>query len=70
MIEQSTPHQPQVIAERLTRTIGSRPRPTESSDRGDWQLVVAFSLVGLLTALNLMFHFPELGALVAQYNQF
>jgi hypothetical protein len=31
---------------------------------------VAFSLIGLLAALNLMFRFPELGALIAQYNQF
>jgi hypothetical protein len=36
----------------------------------DLQTVVAFSLIGLLLTLNVMFRFPELGALVAQYNQF
>ena len=36
----------------------------------DLQAVVAFSLIGLLLTLNVMFRFPELGALVAQYNQF
>jgi hypothetical protein len=29
-----------------------------------------FSLIGLLIALYLTRRFPELGALVAQYNQF
>ena len=36
----------------------------------DLQAVVAFSLIGLLLTLNLMFRFRDLGALVAQYNQF
>ena len=36
----------------------------------DLQLVVAFSLIGLLLTLNVMFRFPDLGALIAQYNQF
>ena len=36
----------------------------------DLQAVVAFSLIGLLLTLNVMFRFPELGALIAQYNQF
>jgi hypothetical protein len=31
---------------------------------------IAFSLIGLLLALNVMLRFPEIGALVAQYNQF
>lgn len=70
MTERSTSHQPQVIAERLIRPVGSPPQSTASSSKGDWQLVVAFSLIGLLAALNLMFRFPELGALIAQYNQF
>jgi hypothetical protein len=38
--------------------------------RQELQLVVAFSLIGLLTVLNLMLLFPNLGALIAQYNQF
>lgn len=32
------------------------------------QAVVAFSLIGLLLALNLMFRFPDIGAVIAQYN--
>jgi hypothetical protein len=70
MTERSTSHQPQVIAERLARPIGSPPRAGETNARGDWQLVLAFSLIGLLLALNLMFRFPELGAVIAKYNQF
>jgi hypothetical protein len=35
----------------------------------DLNAVVAFSLIGLLLALTLMFRFPDLGALIAQYNQ-
>jgi hypothetical protein len=34
------------------------------------QAVTAFCLIGLLLALNLMFRFPEFGAVIAQYNQF
>ena len=36
----------------------------------DLPAVIAFSLIGLLLALYLVVRFPELGALVAQYNQF
>ena len=36
----------------------------------DLQAVVAFCLIGLLLTLNVMFRFPELGAIIAQYNQF
>jgi hypothetical protein len=31
---------------------------------------IAFALIGCLLALNLMLRFPELGAVIAQYNQF
>ena len=49
--------------------------PVERSWRGlltdpDLNAVVAFSLIGLLLALNLMFRFPDFGAVIAQYNQF
>jgi hypothetical protein len=33
-------------------------------------VLIAFSLIGLLLALNIMLRFPEIGALVAEYNQF
>jgi hypothetical protein len=32
--------------------------------------IVTFCVIGLLITLNLMFRFPDLGALIAQYNQF
>jgi hypothetical protein len=32
--------------------------------------VMIFSLIGLLLALNVMFHFPEIGSVIAQYGQF
>jgi hypothetical protein len=36
----------------------------------DLPTLIASSLIGLLLALNFMLRFPEIGALVAQYNQF
>jgi hypothetical protein len=36
----------------------------------DLPAMLAFFLIGLLLALYLVLRFPELGALVAQYNQF
>lgn len=36
----------------------------------DLQVVVAFCLIGLLLTLNLIFRFPNMGAVIAQYNQF
>jgi hypothetical protein len=42
------------------------------ADHGNTDLpgVIAFLLIGLLLALNIMLRFPEIGALVTQYNQF
>jgi hypothetical protein len=36
----------------------------------DWWPVVAFSATGLLLMLDLMLRFPDLGAIIAQANQF
>jgi hypothetical protein len=36
----------------------------------DVQIVAAFCLIGLLLTLNLIFRFPDMGAVIAQYNQF
>lgn len=36
----------------------------------DLQLIVAFCLIGLLLTINVMFRFPDLGAIIAQCNQF
>lgn len=70
MVERSTPHQPQVIARRAATETGLWSRFKERAAGPDFQLVLAFSLIGLLIALNLMFRFPDYGALIAQYNQF
>ena len=32
--------------------------------------IVAFCVLGLLVALNVILRFPDLGALIEQYNQF
>ena len=32
--------------------------------------VVAFSAIGLLIAINLILRFPDVGAIIEQYNQF
>jgi hypothetical protein len=32
--------------------------------------VIAFCLIGLLLTLNLILRFPDLGAIIEQYNQF
>jgi hypothetical protein len=45
-------------------------KDVEGHANGDLPAVIAFSLIGLLLALYLVRSFPELGALVAQYNQF
>jgi hypothetical protein len=36
----------------------------------DFLTVAAFSVVGILVMLNLILRFPDLGLLIAQYNQF
>jgi hypothetical protein len=36
----------------------------------DFITIVAFCMVGLLTMLNVMLRFPDLGSLIELYNQF
>jgi hypothetical protein len=36
----------------------------------DLQMIVAFCLIGLLLTLSIMLRFPDLGAIIEQYNQF
>ena len=43
---------------------------SKTSTVREWWPVVAFSLIGLLVTLNVILHFPEWGAVIAQYNQF
>jgi hypothetical protein len=57
------------ITDRYTPASGGSPWRQVIADRG-LQAVVAFSLIGLLLALNLMFRFPDIGAVIEQYNQF
>jgi hypothetical protein len=70
MTERPATHQPQTITGPVAHAPGAWSRFKESASRGDFQLVLAFSLIGLLVVLNLMFRFPEFGAVIAQYNQF
>lgn len=70
MLERSTPQQQQIIAQRTVTEPGFWSRFKERAASSDFQLALAFSLIGLLIALNLMFRFPEYGAIIAQYNQF
>jgi hypothetical protein len=63
--------QSQAIAARVIRPFNGQQRFTDLGGQNrDLNLVVALSLIGLLATLNLMFHFPEFGAIIAQYNQF
>ena len=43
---------------------------SKTTSMREWWPVVAFSLIGLLLTLNVILHFPEWGAVIAQYNQF
>jgi hypothetical protein len=74
MTDRPITRQPQIGTEPITPKLGSRfrllDRFMDPGTRQELQLVVAFSLIGLLTVLNLMLLFPNLGALIAQYNQF
>jgi hypothetical protein len=36
----------------------------------DLSMIVAFCLIGLLLTLNVILRFPDLGAVIEQYNQF
>jgi hypothetical protein len=74
MTERPATRQPQIGTEPITSKLGSRfrflDRFMDLGTRQDLQFVVAFSLIGLLTVLNLMLLFPNLGAVIAQCNQF
>jgi hypothetical protein len=49
----------------IVRTTSRR----EGTDSGFWS-VAAFCAIGLLVTLNVILRFPELGAIIAQYNLF
>lgn len=70
MTERPASHQPQILTGSVAPVPRAWSRFKDFVTRGDFQLVLAFSLIGLLITLNLMFRFPDLGAVIAQYNQF
>jgi hypothetical protein len=47
-----------------------RPRFVAALANPDLLAIVAFCLIGLLVALNLILRFPAFGAVIDQYNQF
>jgi hypothetical protein len=54
----------------IARVAALKPSRSRSATYADWFPVIAFSAIGLLVALNIMFRFPEWGALIASMNQF
>ena len=46
------------------------PRVVAAITNTDMLAVIAFSLIGLLLTINCMLRFPDLGAVIEQYNQF
>jgi hypothetical protein len=68
---------PIILAATRSLTFGIRPpsrlksHPIVPAEKEyEFLTVVAFCLFGLLVALNLMVCFPDLGAVVSEYNQF
>ncbi len=49
---------------------GKRPSTEEAASHASLHTKIALVLICILLALNLMLRFPELGAVIAQYNQF
>jgi hypothetical protein len=49
---------------------GKRSSSEEAVSRAALHTKIALVLIGVLLALDLMLRFPELGAVIAQYNQF
>jgi hypothetical protein len=70
MTERPATQQSQILTGSVAPVPRAWSRFKELVNRGDFQLALAFSLIGLLITLNLIFRFPELGAVIAQYNQF
>lgn len=70
MPERPATQQPQILTGSVAPAPRAGSRFKDFVTRGDFQLVLAFSLIGLLITLNLIFRYPDLGAVIAQYNQF
>jgi hypothetical protein len=55
---------------RVDETPNQWPRLFAIFTNPDLPTIIAFCLLGLLLTLNLILRFPDLGALIEQYNQF
>jgi hypothetical protein len=60
---------PFVFAATRSLTLGV-PSIVPAEKEYEFLTVVIFSLLGLLVALSLMVRFPDLGAVIGEYNQF
>jgi hypothetical protein len=66
------------VLQRLIKPTDRRARKTETEwsrilaiiANPELHAMVAFCLIGLLITLNLILRFPDLGAVIEQYNQF
>jgi hypothetical protein len=58
------PHGRHVGSEKLSSSL------TATITNPDILLVIVFSLIGIVLTLTFMLRFPDLGALIVQYNQF
>ena len=53
-----------------TRVVSKSAEEAADHANMDFSAVIAFSLIAVLLALNVMLRFHEIGVLVTQYNQF
>jgi len=58
------------VSKLYTQTAASRSRIASAINDPNLILTVLFCLVGLVITAVLIFCFPNLGAIIAQYNQF
>ena len=54
----------------VRNTLQEKQRCNETADRGPDQTAFALALIVILLMLNFMLRFPDLGAIIAEYNQF
>jgi hypothetical protein len=54
----------------MTDQTVTRTAPRIKTLNADFVAVAAFSMIGFLVMLNVVLRVPDLGALIAQYNQF
>jgi hypothetical protein len=59
------PSKPRVYRSTMQRQLVRAP-----FDDPDLMAIVLFCTIGLLTALNVILRFPDLGGTIAQFNQF